>query len=183
MNRLDKDDPFGLGLDNWKEAGSQCDETEYELKPEGLYRAARSIVKGHIVQGDWHRSNIEKRTLDQGISLLRLSQAESRIKALEQRIEEVEHGKPVVLPIQSFAPDRYEVLKPIWAVVQEDDGAFVASFFDANINASGNDQLDAVEMLKEMIVSTFRLFAEKEAVLGPETQRQFAVLREFMKAI
>ena len=75
-----------------------------------------------------------------------------------------------------------EVIQPILAVVQEEDGTcFVASFVDANINASGETQLEAVEMLKDMISSSFQLFLTREAVLGDEPKRQLAVLRHFVR--
>ena len=58
------------------------------------------------------------------------------------------------------------MVRQILAVVQKEDGVFVASFVDANINGSGESQLDAVEMLKDMVASTFRLLSKKEDVLG-----------------
>ena len=59
------------------------------------------------------------------------------------------------------------MVRPILAVVQKEDGVFVASFVDANINASGESQLDAVEMLQNMVASTFRLLSKKyKDVLG-----------------
>jgi hypothetical protein len=85
------------------------------------------------------------------------------------------------VPIQSLEPCPYDIIRPIQAVVQEEDGVFVASFFDANINASGESQLDAVEMLKEMLASTFRLLLAKESALGKGPQRQLAVLRQFIQ--
>jgi hypothetical protein len=74
-----------------------------------------------------------------------------------------------------------ELYRPISAVVQQEDETFVASFLDANINASGESQLDAVEELKEAIVARFLLFSSKEAVLGEEPRRQLAVLRQFIR--
>ena len=57
----------------------------------------------------------------------------------------------------------------------------MASFVDANMNASGETQLDAIEMLKDVIASSFRLFLSKPAVLGEEPKRQLAVLRHFVR--
>ena len=85
------------------------------------------------------------------------------------------------VPIQSLEPWPLDVIRPIYVVLQEDDGAFVASFIDANINASGESQLEAVEMLKDMLASSFRLFLAKEAILGKEPRRQLAVLRQFIR--
>jgi hypothetical protein len=100
-----------------------------------------------------------------------------RVAALEQQIQR----RSVIVPIQDLVPSKVEVVKPILAVVQEDEGAFVASFVDANLNASGETQLEAIEMLKDVIASSFLLFTGKEAVLGDEPQRQLAVLRHFVR--
>ena len=105
---------------------------------------------------------------------LPISEVLQRVEALEQRLNQ----RPVIVPIQDLGPA--QVKQPIFAVVQEEDSVFVASFVDANMNASGETQLDAVEMLKDVIASSFRLFLDKEAVLGEEPQRQLAVLRRFV---
>ena len=40
------------------------------------------------------------------------------------------------------------------------DDEFVATFYDANINASGDTREDAVENLKDVLVNTFRRYSE-----------------------
>ena len=105
-----------------------------------------------------------------------ISEVLQRVEALEERI----NHRSVIVPIQDLAPSPVEVKQPIFAIVQEEDGVFVASFVDANINASGESQLDAVEMLKDVIASSFQLFLDKEDVLGEEPRRQLAVLRHFV---
>ncbi len=91
-----------------------------------------------------------------------------RVEVLEEQIQR----RSIIVPIQDLAPSTVDVIQPMLAVVREEDGAFVASFVDANMNASGETQLDAVEMLKDVIASSFRLFVAKEAVLGEEPKRQ-----------
>ncbi len=90
--------------------------------------------------------------------------------------------RPVIIPSQTLEPRPCAMVRQILAVVQKEDGVFVASFVDANINGSGESQLDAVEMLKDMVASTFRLLSKKEDVLGEAAQRQLAVLRQFIQA-
>ncbi len=100
-----------------------------------------------------------------------------RLQALEEQLRR----RSVIVPIQSLEPSPVGVTQAILAVVREEDGAFIASFVDANINASGETQLDAVEMLKDVIASSFQLFVGKESVLGEEPKRQLAVLRHFLR--
>jgi hypothetical protein len=102
---------------------------------------------------------------------------QKRVEVLEEQMQR----RSVIVPIQNLEPSRVEVIQPILAVVQEDEGAFVASFVDANMNASGESQLEAIEMLKDVIASSFRLYVSKEAILGDEPKRQLAVLRHFVR--
>lgn len=88
----------------------------------------------------------------------------------------------IVVLIQSLDDPSIEVARDISVVVQYEDEAYVASFFDANINASGESQLEAVEELKLTITSLFHLYTSKESILGDEPKRQLAVLREFVRA-
>jgi len=116
-------------------------------------------------------------SLPESVLQMQLNEVQGRVDVLEQRIRR----QAVVIPIQSLEPSPVDVVAPILAVVQEDDGVFVASFVDANINASGETQLDAMEMLKDVIASTFQVFLSKEDFLGEEPKRQLAVLRHFVR--
>lgn len=88
--------------------------------------------------------------------------------------------RSVIIPIQTLTPRSVTLASPILAVVQPEDGVFVASFVDANLNASGDTQQEAVEMLKDVITQTYRILAKNEAALGSEPARQLTVLREFI---
>ena len=86
------------------------------------------------------------------------------------------------VPIQSLAPEPYEVIKPFQVVVRPADGEYIASFFDANLSASGETQAEAVLNLKDIIAGTFEILAEmKEAELGPGPLRQKKTLEEFIR--
>jgi predicted RNase H-like HicB family nuclease len=106
-----------------------------------------------------------------------LTAVQGRLQALEEQLRQ----RSIIVPIQNLEPSPVEVTQAILAVVREEDGVFIASFVDANINASGETQLDAVEMLKDVIASCFQLFVNKESVLGEEPKRQLAVLRHFLR--
>ena len=58
---------------------------------------------------------------------------------------------------------------------------YVASFADANVNASGENEVEALEFLKDSVISAYCVLSELEAELGEEPQRQLAVLREFIR--
>lgn len=103
-----------------------------------------------------------------------LSSIEARVAALEARSASTNSV------IASFAPAPITVLKNIPVTIRLDDGAYVASFVDANINASGETELEAFEMLKDQIAWFFQRFNEIESQLGEHPGRQLAVLREFV---
>ena len=111
---------------------------------------------------------------------------QSENERIERRIESLERAalsmRGVIYPIDSLIPGRVIVKKTIHAQVVYEDECYIARFVDANINASGESELDAVEMLKDAIAGAFLAFSEKEHLLGREPARQLAVLREFVRS-
>ena len=84
-----------------------------------------------------------------------------------------------VVPITTFAPEPFEVLRPMSAVIQPLGEEHLATFFDANINASGETQEEAFANLKDVLLGTFQMLERMaESKLGPGPRRQRAVLVE-----
>ena len=111
----------------------------------------------------------------------RLDRLERDIHDLKERCNQIQDGQSIIVPITTFDPEPYELCNGmVHVVVQPDDESFVASFFDANINASGNTQVDAVANLKDMMISLFDIL-EKEKKLGKGPAHQLAVLRGIMR--
>lgn len=101
---------------------------------------------------------------------------------LKTRVEAVEHNQPMVVPIQSLAPEPYVLDAPIQAVVRCDEGAFVAAFVEANIGATGETVFEAVDNLKGLIVSTYEILREHDGTrLGRSMARQKAVLDSLIR--
>ena len=86
------------------------------------------------------------------------------------------------VPITTFAPEPYVLIRPLLVVVQQSEEGYTASFFDLNIHASGDTEEEAFRNLKALILDVFdSLLEEPPARLGPEPKRQLAVLREFIR--
>lgn len=101
---------------------------------------------------------------------------------VNSRLDHLEQQAPLVVPIQSLAPEPYELIKPIEAVVQLVDDEYIASFFDANLSTGGDTQVEAISNLRDLIVGTFELLTEtKDSDLGPGPRQQKAVLKEFVR--
>jgi hypothetical protein len=69
-----------------------------------------------------------------------------------------------------------QVLEPFRIVVQPIDDGFVASFAEANVNASGENADEALDNLVSIIRDLYLLFSEKKDRLGPEPSRQYSIL-------
>jgi hypothetical protein len=108
----------------------------------------------------------------------RLKTLEKAILELRYAVRRLEERRTIHVPVETLAPDTLVLLKPITIVVQPDDDQFIATFFDANINASGDTQVEAVDNLKATVCSQFRRFSELgEDRLGPGPAKQLATLR------
>jgi uncharacterized radical SAM superfamily protein len=110
---------------------------------------------------------------------VRISKLEREIEAIKDKLSKL---GAITVPIQTLAPEDLEVIKEIPVVVQRMDDDYIASFFDANINASGDTDAEAVTNLKDILVTVFNhLDTLPPAKLGPRPRRQLAVLRDFIR--
>ena len=112
----------------------------------------------------------------------RIAELEKQIDSLRERVSDLEQTAPVTVPIETLAPEPYEVLKPFHAVIHAQDDEYLASFFDANVNASGATHEEALFNLKDTIVAVFKLLSEHDpSRLGRGPARQLQVLKEFLR--
>lgn len=89
-----------------------------------------------------------------------------------------------VVPVTTFAPEPFEVICPFSVVIQPSGDDFVATFFDANINASGETQEEAFAALKDVLLTTYQLLRRMpEAQLGPGPRRQKAALSAVIRRV
>jgi hypothetical protein len=118
-----------------------------------------------------------------GRSELKLLALQAQINLLHSRLDQVQDRFCLTVPVQSFAPEPIEVIKPISVVVRMASEDFIATFFDANISASGETEVEAVVNLKDMIAAVFECLDRslKQNELGPGPKRQLTVLRQFIR--
>jgi len=111
----------------------------------------------------------------------RLNVLNKELSALKERCTYIERHSSILVPIESFAPEPYKILKPFHVVVRFQDEQYIASFFDANINTSGDTQEEAVSNIKDIIIGTYELLDSlNEEELGPEPKKRITILREFI---
>lgn len=115
-------------------------------------------------------------------SELRFTLLEILVKELKARVDSLESAQTKIVPINTFDPEPYELLKPILVSVQSVGDEFEAGWFDANIHTEGENEEEAVSNLKSLILDYLDSFSEEPAEkLGPEPKRQFAVLAQFIQ--
>jgi hypothetical protein len=114
---------------------------------------------------------------------LHLERIEKRVEETYCRIKLIEERQSKIIRLQTFAPEPYEMLKEINVLIEQDgEDNYRASFVDANVNASGCNEFEAVEGLKELLLSRYEfLNTTLPEKLGPGPKKQIAILREFIR--
>lgn len=114
--------------------------------------------------------------------LVRIEALERKVVLLEDWCRALERVRPVLAPIASLAPEPFEVVKPLYVSVRVEEDQYIASFFDANLSASGDTREEAVLNLKDIISTTFEVLGTMdESELGPGPLQQRKVLEEFVR--
>lgn len=115
-------------------------------------------------------------------AILRL---EHQVATLALEINSLKNNQQgTIVPVQSFAPEPYEVIKPFYVVVRQtdDDDEISACFTEANIRTYGSNEHEAVENLKSLTLDVFDNLASKPSKkLGPGPAKQLALLQEFIR--
>ena len=94
----------------------------------------------------------------------------------------IAHARSKIVRLQTFAPEPYDMIKEMNVTLEQDGEDFRASFVDANVNFSGCSEKEAVEGLKELLLSRFDFLSKTlPEKLGPGPTKQIAVLREFIR--
>jgi hypothetical protein len=119
----------------------------------------------------------DKKKLELRFNLLEILTGE-----FEARLHKLESAQTKIVPINTFSPEPYELLKTFLVSVQSVDGGFEAGWFDANIHTEGENEEEAVSNLKSLILDYFDSFSkESPEKLGPEPTRQLAVMKKFIQ--
>ena len=172
---------FGAGPDKIYTGPNQ---NKKELSEDDINRI---LGRGGPSLKDVHRDLLEMHQLMKGVATLgeeipRL--AELQESALNRIVDlnRVVQTPSIMVPISTLAPEPYTLVRDIPCLIQPTDGGFVATFFDANISASGDTQQEALENLKALLVDIFDdLVSEPNDKLGPEPKRQLEVLKTLIR--
>jgi len=160
------------------------------LPSSGFNRAcdtAKGIIGGTDIPANWESGlldlyeNIQEHFKELEASLNFASIAND-VKLLKEFCRRLEKQAPIIVPIESLAPEPYELIKPIHIVVKKVDDQYQATFFDALIATSGDTPEEAVFNFKDILISIYdTLSTISENKLGTTPSKQLKVLKEFIK--
>ncbi len=113
---------------------------------------------------------------------LYLERIEKRLEETYNHIMVIEERRSTGVRLQTFAPEPFDMLKEINVLIDQEGEDFNASFVDANVNASGCNLAEAIENLKENILSRLDYLEQQnpEKLVKP-LRNQLEVLREFVR--
>lgn len=112
---------------------------------------------------------------------IRQEAIEKELLLVERRVGQLEESAALIVPVESLAPEPFAVLRSFHVVVRAQDDGYIATFFDANLSASGDTREEAVTNLKDIIVGVYRVLAShQQHELGPGPAKQLRVLRDFI---
>lgn len=132
---------------------------------------------------DWREKLAEAlaqmaRGLESNQELLRLR---AEVAALANDVATLKAVRPgLTVPVQTFAPEPYDLREPLLVVVRPEGDEFTACFLDANLTAHGDNEAEAVDNLKALILDTLDNLARPGRKLGPVPAGQLTVIREFV---
>jgi predicted RNase H-like HicB family nuclease len=161
--------------ETWQEA-EEC----FELEDSQEERTATSIADEPDVV-EWVKS-VARELRDRLQAAAPIGLVNKELAIINSRLEKLKQEAPLVIPIQSLAPEPYEVTKPMLAVVRIVDGEYIASFVDANLGSSGETLEEAILNLKDAIAAGFDVLASaNDSELGPGPLQQKRTLEEFIR--
>lgn len=114
--------------------------------------------------------------------LIRIQTLESEFRTIKQRLKNLEENKFIIVAVDTLTPDPYIVEKPFHVVIKNEGDSYIASFYDANINASGDTEEEALANLKDILVCLYnKLNSIREDKLGNAMLKQRKILNEFIR--
>lgn len=148
-------------------------------------------VRSHALRpygDDWAASvraamqNLSKMISERQKQELRITLLEILVIELKATVHRLQSCENKVAAINTFAPEAYDVLKPIIISLYTSDGGYTAAWHDANIHSSGENEDEAINSLKSLILDCLDNYSKEPAEkLGPEPTRQLVIIKQFVR--
>lgn len=105
-------------------------------------------------------------------------------KSINQILYRIEHTKAISFasPIVTFAPEPFKLSTPLSVVLTPVENGYIASFPEANLGSSGETMHEAIENLKDLILTVYREFESMDdESLGPAILKQKTILFDLIQ--
>jgi len=139
----------------------------------------------HEIQGteDWvHQSRAALGRLSEAFADAAATAV--RIRDMECRIVRLEQQSSRLTVLTALATNTLKLLRPIPVAIEHTGDDFLATFFDANISASGDTAQEAFANFADVLELKFKLLNSlEENKLGPDPKRQLAILQQFIRKV
>ncbi|MGA2983857.1 MAG: hypothetical protein ABSG32_08580 [Terriglobia bacterium] len=153
-----------------------------------------SAIYDHFHEGGVRTAVRQSRSLEEQLratfeSPLKLNQLCEAVERLETKLDQLlkkldevgSRTESIMVPIETLAPEPYQLLRSFTAVITKSGEDFEACLFDASIFASGDTEEDAVANLKDTLIDAYeRLNELGDDQLGPGPLRQKKILNKLM---
>ena len=107
---------------------------------------------------------------------------QDKIKKLEAKISSIEESTIKKVEISSLGDEKLELRRNIPVHLEADEDEVIAKFVDAEVTGFGESEYEALDSLKDNMVSLYYELIEDETNLGPIPRRWLTVLKEIIKA-
>jgi hypothetical protein len=154
----------------------------------GFIGGGRIVAAANIYDSDWASSvpglveNIALMISERKKQELRFNLLHIAITEFDARVSRLERSQTRIVPINTFSPAPYELLKPLLVCVQPCEDGFEAGWFDVNVYTTGENEEESVGNLKSLILDSFEMLSSEDPdKLGPEPKRQIKIYKEFIE--
>ncbi|MDI6795054.1 MAG: hypothetical protein QME81_19670 [bacterium] len=110
-----------------------------------------------------------------------------QVQVLDMRdlLVHIRSGYPRQIQLENLRDSRYEVMRAIPVVLEEDEGQYVATWYDADLFGYGDREQEALDDLCESIVSLWEVLKRESAgrKLGKTLTRQWAFLQKVIREV
>jgi hypothetical protein len=120
----------------------------------------------------------EPQTADQALHDL-----QTQVQDVRDLLTHLRRGYPRQVLLENLRNLQYEVVRPLPVVLEEDEGQYVATWYDADLFGYGDSEQEALEDLCETIVSLYEVLKRESAAqgLGDPLAKQWAFLQKVIR--
>lgn len=112
----------------------------------------------------------------------RLATLERELVKVKGLLDQVLADQSLTVSITTLEPSPLRLVRDIPVVIQPTGDDYVATFFDANISATGDTETEAVANLKDIVTAKFEMLDGMPlSKLGKGPRNQLAVLRKVIR--